>query len=89
MEEQENKNQLLDELHDVKSDVKELMWSVSDLISSIEELEIQRFQEKDAKVLLEGYKRDLESQGLWTKELDEHLDMFIKFDLSKYLQTHL
>lgn len=55
----------------------------------MEELEIQRFQEKDAKVLLEGYKRDLESQGLWTKELDEHLDMFIKFDLSKYLQTHL
>lgn len=76
---------LMRQMKDVVSEIQDLNWSISDLEDSITTFRSYDINREKAEEILKTYKRDLEIQGLWSKELDEHLDMFIKFDLPKIL----
>lgn len=76
---------LMRQMKDVVSEIQDLNWSISDLEDSITTFRSYDIYREKAEEILKAYKRDLEIQGLWTKELDEHLGMFIKFDLPKIL----
>lgn len=43
------------------------------------------FDVDDAEKLIREYKSELEREGLWNNKLEEHLNLFLKFDLNKIL----
>ena len=72
-----------EELDNINDDLESLSWSLSDLIDNLNIKSTNNLNK--TLIVFENYIRDLQRQNLWSKELDEHLRLFIKFDLPTLL----
>ena len=78
-----DEEKLKEELDNINESLESLSYSFSDLIDN---LNIKSTNNLDKiLVIFENYVRDLKRQNLWSKELEEHLQSFIRFDLPTLL----
>lgn len=78
-----DEEKLKEELDNINDDLESLSWSLSDLIDNLNIKSTNNLNK--TLIVFENYVRDLQRQNLWSKELDEHLRLFIKFDLPTLL----
>lgn len=78
-----DEEKLKEELDNINESLESLSYSFSDLIYN---LNLRSTNNLDKiLVIFENYVRDLKRQNLWSKELEEHLQSFIRFDLPTLL----
>lgn len=76
-----------DTLRQLKDQIDDLSSQIDDLEFTLEETKDSIFDEHQAKQLFEIYKRDLIRQNLWNDQLEEHLELFYRFDLNPALDS--
>lgn len=81
MADQETLRQLKEQINDLSSQIEDLEWNLEEAKEQIV------FDENQAKQLFEIYKRDLIRQNLWNDKLEEHLNLFFKFNLNPALDS--
>lgn len=78
-----DEEKLKEELDNINDDLESLSWSLSNLIDNLNIESTTNINK--ILIIFENYVRDLQRQNLWSKELDEHLQLFVKFDLPSLL----
>lgn len=78
-----DEEKLKEELNNINDGLDSVSWSLSNLIDNLNIESTTNINK--VLIIFENYVRDLQRQNLWSKELDEHLQLFVKFDFPSLL----